>query len=235
MGYTRVFLSLCVICAALAASSKTEAAFQCSVQSTCSALIDYQAPNRTTLSSIKTLFGVKKFYNLLGANSLSISTPSNTTVAAKETIKVPFTCLCANGTGVSNRAPIYTVKPNDDLDHIARNVFSALTPYQEIARVNGIPDPYIIQPNQKLWIPLPCSCDSVGGGKVVHYGHKVENGSTLAIIAQRYGTTEETLLNLNGMSNSSDLLADQILDVPLRGFYFSPFFLIIIFKKFRNC
>nr|XP_048336713.1 lysM domain-containing GPI-anchored protein 2 isoform X1 [Ziziphus jujuba var. spinosa] len=213
MGYATVFVGLCLLCAL----ASTEAQFNCSSQSKCSALIDYQAPNKTTLGAIKTLFGVKKFYNLLGANNLGISTPQNTTVAEKQTILIPFMCMCANGTGVSDNVPKYSVKAGDSLDHIARDIFSALTTYEEIARVNNIAAPaYIIQPGQHLWIPLPCSCDLVDGVKVVHYGHKVEKGSTLEIIARRYGTTENTLLRLNGMTNSSELLADQILDVPLQ-------------------
>lgn len=210
-----VLLSLCLI-SALAAAPSASAAFNCSVQTTCSSLVDYIPPNQTTYSAIKTLFGVKKLYNLFGANNLSTDTPQN--VPAKQKIRVPITCLCANGTGVSNRVPVYTVKPQDSLDHIAREIFSELTTYQEIARVNGILSPYIIQPGQHLWVPIPCSCDEVGGSRVVHYGHVVDPGSSIKSIAQKYNTTEETLLKLNGMNDSSLLLAGQILDVPLQGF-----------------
>ncbi|GMN38288.1 hypothetical protein TIFTF001_007499 [Ficus carica] len=212
-----LLLALCLISGA--AAQPREGSFKCSARATCQSVVDYSPVNATTLSGIKTLFGVKKLYALLGANNLSPSTPPNTTVAAKTTIRVPFPCLCngSGGAGVSNRVPIYTVKEGDVLDSIARQVFSELVTYQQIASVNNISNPDLIKQKQELWIPLPCSCDEVNGTVVVHYGHLVAAGSTVAGIAQRFGTTEETLLKLNAMVNASQLLAKQILDVPLKG------------------
>lgn len=211
-----LLLALCLISGA--AAQPREGSFKCSARATCQSVVDYSPVNATTLSGIKTLFGVKKLYALLGANNLSPSTPPNTTVAAKTTIRVPFPCLCngSGGAGVSNRVPIYTVKEGDVLDSIARQVFSELVTYQQIASVNNISNPDLIKQKQELWIPLPCSCDEVNGTVVVHYGHLVAAGSTVAGIAQRFGTTEETLLKLNAMVNASQLLAKQILDVPLK-------------------
>lgn len=88
--------------------------------------------------------------------------------------------------------------------------------YQQIQSVNNIPDANDIDIGQKLWIPLPCSCDQVDGETVVHYGHLVAAGNTVSGIAEQFNTTESTLLNLNRMNNSADLLADSILDVPLK-------------------
>ncbi|KAF3434843.1 hypothetical protein FNV43_RR21930 [Rhamnella rubrinervis] len=212
MGSATVFLGLCLI-SALAAPSAV--AFTCSVRGPCYSLVDYIPPNATTYNAIKTLFGVKKVYNLFGANNLPITTPPNGTVPANQKVRIPFPCLCANGTGLSNRVPNYTVKAGEFLDFIARTIFSALTTYQEIARVNGIPDPSAIEPGQQFWIPIPCSCDEVDGARVVHYGHVVESGSSVEEIAQKYNTTEDTLLKLNGMNSSGDLKASQLLDVPL--------------------
>ncbi|EXB95407.1 LysM domain-containing GPI-anchored protein 2 [Morus notabilis] len=210
-----LLLTLCLISAA--AATRTEGSFQCSARATCHALVDYSPTNDTTYSGIKTLFGVKKLDSLLGANNLPTSTPPKTTVAAKQKIRVPFPCLCSsNGTsGVSNKVPVYTVKKGDGLDNIARQTFSGLVTFEEIADHNNISNPDLIEEGQRLWIPLPCSCDEVNGTKVVHYGHLVESGSSVAGIAERFGTTEETLLKLNGMANASALQADQVLDVPL--------------------
>ncbi len=110
-----------------------------------------------------------------------------------------------------------------------------------MAQVNGIPDPDKILVGQELWIPLPCSCDEVAGTKVVHYGHVVEAGSSVEKIAMTYGTTEDILLQLNGIVNASQLLAGQVLDVPLKGFFtfytlsiFLFFLLSFSFKPFFN-
>jgi LysM repeat protein len=89
-----------------------------------------------------------------------------------------------------------------------------------------------IDVGQKLWIPLPCSCDDVDGVKVVHYGHLVVAGSTVEGIAEQYGTTSATLLSLNQMANASDLKAAQVLDVPLKGsFLDTSFFHTLLEKK----
>ncbi|XP_012067148.1 lysM domain-containing GPI-anchored protein 2 isoform X1 [Jatropha curcas] len=209
-----LLLSL-LLFAALATSSLSQP-FKCTTSGQCNALIDYVAPNSTTISDIRTLFSIKNLRSILGANNLPLSTSPNQTIAAAQTIKIPFPCKCSNGTGISNKKPIYTVQPGDGLDHIARDVFSALVTYEQIAAVNNIPDVNKILVGQELQIPLPCSCDDVGGEKVVHYGHVVESGSSLDLIAQEYGTTMTTLMTLNSITNASSLKAGQVLDVPLK-------------------
>ncbi|PIA46879.1 hypothetical protein AQUCO_01500430v1 [Aquilegia coerulea] len=191
--------------------------FKCTTpRATCESLIDYIPINSTTFSDIKTLFGIKNLRELFGANYLPLTTSPNGTVAPKQRIKIPFPCICNNGTGISNKRPIYTVKSGDGLDFIARSIFSNLLTYQQIATVNNIKDVNLIEVGQKLVIPLPCSCDDVDGMKVVHYGHVVASGSTVELIANQYDTTEATLLKLNGLASPNDLKADSVLDVPLK-------------------
>ncbi|KAJ4966540.1 hypothetical protein NE237_018389 [Protea cynaroides] len=217
-GAFLLFLSFMAFLSTLIVPS-TALGFNCSSSNentTCNALIDYVSPNTTTLANISSLFSVSNFYNLLGANSYALSTSSSTIIKANSTIKIPFPCRCTNGTGISNKIPVYTVVKNDGLDHIAREVYSGLVTYQEIAIVNNISNVNIINIGQQLWIPLRCSCDKVDGDQVVHYGHVVVKGSSVEQIAQEYDTTESTLLKLNGMSNANELQASQVLDVPLK-------------------
>ncbi|KAG6712086.1 hypothetical protein I3842_05G087600 [Carya illinoinensis] len=215
MGYAKVFLGVLLV-TALAATSTAQTKLKCSkAGATCTALIEYVSPNNTNVTTIQSLFQVENFQNLLGANNFPTSTPSDKDVTAKKKIRIPFTCLCDNGTGVSNHKPVYTVQEGDILDHIARDVFSGLVTYQQIADVNGLPDPNNITRGQELWIPLPCSCDEVNGAKVVHYGMVVDAGSTVEVIAKQYGTTQATLLRLNNMTDPSELQAGQVLDIPL--------------------
>ncbi|KAF6172433.1 hypothetical protein GIB67_006946 [Kingdonia uniflora] len=193
----------------------TAQTFKCSTTATCQSLIDYVSPNATTLSEIKTLFGVKNLRSILGANNLPLSTSQNHPVPAKNTIKIPFPCKCSNGSGISNSVPVYTVKLGDGLDHIARDIFAGLLKYEQIVSVNNITNPNLIQVGQKLWIPLPCSCDPVNGTEVVHYGHVVAKGSTVEGIALEFGTSAETLLSLNGLADANKLQAGDVLDVPM--------------------
>ncbi|KAM2647753.1 hypothetical protein TB1_000967 [Malus domestica] len=86
----------------------------------------------------------------------------------------------------------------------------------EIAAVNKISDPSLIRIGHKLWIPLPCSCDEVDGERGVHYGHVVVAGSSVEAIATEYGTTQETLPMINGISDPKTLQENQVLDVPLK-------------------
>lgn len=219
MGYAKALLGVLLV-SALASTSTAQANFKCkSTGSTCTALVDFVAPNATNLAAIQTLFQVKKFHNLIGANNLPTSTSINQTVSAGQTIRIPFTCLCANGTGVSNGTPVYTVRGGDTMYHIAHDLFAGLVTYEQIAAANKVPDATNIDVGQQFWIPLPCSCDDVDGIKVVHYGYVVPKGSTVEEIAQEYGTTQATLLSLNQMANASELQAGQVLDVPLKGWF----------------
>ncbi|CAK7329370.1 unnamed protein product [Dovyalis caffra] len=213
--FTPLLLTLLLLISTLPTKSSSQT-FKCSSPSTCHSLIDFISPNRTTLSHIKTLFSIKNIRSILGANNLPLSTAPNFTIHAKQPIKIPFPCLCFNNTGLSNNQPTYAVKKDDTLYHIAAEVFSGLVTFQEIAAVNNITNADLIEVGQKLWIPLPCSCDDVDGVKVVHYGHVVETGSSLELIAQEYGTSRDTLMKLNGIANDSSLLAGQVLDVPLQ-------------------
>ncbi|KAL3613856.1 hypothetical protein CASFOL_041930 [Castilleja foliolosa] len=199
-------------------SSAQQPPFSCrSAGATCNALIDYVSPNSTTISAIASLFSVRNNHSLLGANNLSVSTPLSYPIAARRTIQIPFPCICTtNGTGVSDGGPNYTVVPGDTLYHIAAEVFSGLVVFPQIAAANNITDVDLIRVGQRLHIPLPCSCDDVDGQRVVHYGQVVAPGSTVEGIAAQFNTTEATLLRLNNLSSPADLLANSVLDVPLR-------------------
>ncbi|KAL8267945.1 hypothetical protein R6Q59_001743 [Mikania micrantha] len=219
MGVSIFIPTLILLCFIFSTQSTAQnPGFRCtnSTTTTCNSLIDYRLPNTTTISAIASLFQIKNIRSLIAANNFPISTSQNYQLNASEIIKIPFPCLCRNGTGISNRRPIYTVVSGDGLYHIAAEVFSRLVTFPQIQSVNNIPNPDLISEGQELWIPLPCSCDAVDGAAVLHYGHLVANGSTLSGIAQQFNTTESTLLDLNGMSNAGALQADQILDVPLK-------------------
>ncbi|OIW00681.1 hypothetical protein TanjilG_09650 [Lupinus angustifolius] len=210
-----IFTVIAVLCSSTQA--QPEAKFKCSTTDvTCHSLIDYKNPNGTTLRHIQTLFNVKHLQDILGANNLPTNTTGNYSVSPNEAIKVPFPCKCNNGTGLSNHVPVYTIKAGDGLYDIATTTFAGLVKFPQIQEVNNIPDENKIIVGDKLWIPLPCSCDEVGGESVVHYGHLVESGNSVEGIADKYGTTQQVLLTLNGISDPKTLQAGQVLDVPLK-------------------
>lgn len=180
-------------------------------------MIDYVSPNDTTILNITSLFGISKnLLSFLGANNLSATSLPSLPIKAKQTIKIPFPCRCANGNGTSDGLPIYKVVPNDFLFHIASEVFGGLVLYPQIQAANNISDPNKIFAGQELKIPLPCSCDEVDGKAVVHYGHIVTAGSSVEGIAKQFDTDEKTLLKLNSLAAPGDLKAGAVLDVPLK-------------------
>ncbi|XP_030450170.2 lysM domain-containing GPI-anchored protein 2-like [Syzygium oleosum] len=209
-------LSFLLLCALLPATDAL--GFTCTAQpeATCQALVGYISPNTTTLKSIQSLFGVKHLRSLLAANNLSPTTLPTATVQATDTVIIPFTCRCSNGSGISDRSPVYTVQKDDGLYYIAAAVFSYLVVYQDIQLVNRIENASLIYIGQELWIPLPCSCDQVDGEKTVHYAHVVAEGSTVEEIATEFGVLEQTLLDLNGLASPNALMAYQAFDVPLK-------------------
>jgi chitin elicitor-binding protein len=204
----------------LLATTASAATFTCTAPpgTTCQSSMDYRTINATTIGALASAFNTTTLTNLLGANGLPSTTPRSFVVPASSTLRIPFRCLCAgNGVGQSDHLPIYTVQPQDGLDAIARNVFDAFVTYQEIATANKIPDVNKINVGQKLWIPLPCSCDQVDSNDVMHFAHIVGGGETTSGIAATFGVTESTLLKINNIADPKSLLKDQILDVPLPG------------------
>ncbi|TYK23296.1 lysM domain-containing GPI-anchored protein 2 [Cucumis melo var. makuwa] len=217
---TRTILFTLLVFSAIATVSlaQTPPRFNCSSTSKCHSLIDYIPPNATTIAAVQKLFQVKHLLSFLGANNLPANTLSNFSLPASRKIKIPFNCKCNNGTGLSDKRPIYTVQSGDSLDKIAESTFARLVTFLQIQIANKLPDPNKIDVGQELWIPLPCSCDEVDGNRVVHYGHLVESGSSISAIGGRYNVSEETILRLNGIADPKDLQASQVLDIPLKGF-----------------
>ncbi|KAI3922003.1 hypothetical protein MKX01_005692 [Papaver californicum] len=215
---SEILSSILLVSVLTFSSVKSDAGFDCksTSNSKCISLAGYVPPNATTLATISTLFGITDFDSFLGANSLPIGTSPSKPVAAKETIKIPFNCSCNDGNGISHKTPIYKVKAGDGLDHIARDIYSLLVTYQEIAEVNNISDPNKINIDQPLRIPLPCSCDTVDGNQVVHYAHIVSPKESLEMIGKKFGVMEKTLLKLNDLEDAKELKAESVLDVPLK-------------------
>ncbi|KAK3132753.1 hypothetical protein QOZ80_6AG0527260 [Eleusine coracana subsp. coracana] len=203
----------------LAAAPATAAKFTCNSTApranTCQALISYTPSNATTtLAAVRALFQLRSHRGLLAANGLPPSTPP--TAPAPSPVRVRLPCLCSGGVGATFQRPTYKVRAGDTLDAVARGVFAGLVTFQEIAAANNVSDPNRVAVGQELWIPVPCSCDPVAGQGVVHYTYVVPQGSSVAGIAQEFGTTEETILSVNKMADAKSLLAGQVLDVPLR-------------------
>ncbi|CAA6673549.1 unnamed protein product [Spirodela intermedia] len=188
--------------------------FRCTSKSKCQALVGYVPPRETTYEAIRGLFEVGSIYDLYGANGLNETTPTSTKVPANTTVRIPFTCTCRNGTGVSDRRPVFAVRNGDSLQAIAQEIFGGLVTYQQIAAANSIGNTSLINAGQRLYIPLPCNCDE-DSYNTIHLAHIVKAGSTLAEVSSEFWASQASLISLNNISDPKNLLAGQVLDVPL--------------------
>ncbi|KAF2302377.1 hypothetical protein GH714_035231 [Hevea brasiliensis] len=218
MGFSHdIFVSLLFFYAFATKLSNAQVGFKCTqTRTTCTSLVGYKSPNKTTILHLQNFFKVHDLNSFLGANNLPPSTLSNYTINVEQVVKIPIPCICSNGSGISNHVPKYTVQKDDGLYYIANTVFAGLVTHPQIAEVNNIPDPDLIQVGEKLTIPLPCSCDDVEEQRVVHYAHVVESMSTMEGIAKQFGTKSDVLFKLNNIPNDSKLIAGNTIDVPLR-------------------
>jgi LysM repeat protein len=92
------------------------------------------------------------------------------------------------------------------------------TTYQEIARINGISNPNIIQVGQILKIPgssiSNSSFNSAQNSSSSFITYKIVKGDTLSEIAQRYGTSYQEIARINGIANPNKIQIGQIIKVP---------------------
>lgn len=96
----------------------------------------------------------------------------------------------------------YTVKSGDTLSSIAA---AYGTDYQTLAANNGISNPNLIYVGQVLQVTGSASTGSVY--------YTVQSGDNLSSIAVRYGTSYQSIANLNGISNPNLIYSGQVLRV----------------------
>jgi LysM repeat protein len=84
-----------------------------------------------------------------------------------------------------------------------------------LMQANGIKDPTLVQIGQRLVIPgRSSSGGSAGGGSSRSGSYTVKSGETLGEIAERYNTSAERLMQLNRISDPTQLQAGSRIVVP---------------------
>lgn len=109
---------------------------------------------------------------------------------------------------VINDTKTYTVKSGDTLSSIATR-FN--TTYQDLARINNIVSPYVIYPNQVIKIKGDNTVANNTSNSATTY--VVKSGDTLSGIATKYGTSYQSLANLNDISYPYTIYPNQVLKV----------------------
>lgn len=101
---------------------------------------------------------------------------------------------------------VHTVRPGDTLQSIADFYDSSV---EAIAARNGIIDASRIRVGQELFIPA-----SGTNVNVTISTYTVQPGDRLSDIAIRFNTTEDELMQRNGITNPNLLIVGEVLEIP---------------------
>ena len=111
-----------------------------------------------------------------------------------------------NGTVSSNSgssSTVYTVQSGDTLSEIAAKYGTTTS---ALASANGISNPNLIYPGQK--ITITGGSGSISSGSTAQY-YTIQSGDTLSGISAKYGTPISTLCSWNGITNANLIYAGQ--------------------------
>ena len=143
-------------------------------------------------------------------------TPSNTpTITITPSITATFT---EAPTGTASAPFLYTVQLDDTLSGIAERFG---VDFIIIMALNGLDNDSVLFVNQELIIPDPNTGlpdptalpEGLGRGDEIDY--LVLPGDTLAIIAEKFLSTEDAIIEANELDNPNEIFIGQILKVPV--------------------
>lgn len=159
-----------------------------------------------TLSEIADRHGVS-LTRLMQANGI---TNPNLVVAGQ---KLVLPGSSAAGAGSSSGASV-TVQPGDTLSDIADRQGISLN---QLMQANGITNPDMVVAGQKLVLPGSRRATAAAAPRELPTApYTVKSGETISEIADRFDTSTERLIQLNGISNPNLVVAGTRLAIPGR-------------------
>jgi LysM repeat protein len=159
-----------------------------------------------TLSEIADRHGIS-LTRLMQANG--ITNPN--VITAGQTLRLPGSSAAATG---STRGGSVTVQPGDTLSDIADRQGVSLN---QLMQANGITNPNILVAGQKLVLPGSRRATAAAAPRALPTApYTVKSGETLSEIADRFGTSTERLIKINGISNPNLVVAGTRLAIPGR-------------------
>lgn len=112
----------------------------------------------------------------------------------------PGEVLTIGGASSAPSGTVYTVKSGDTLSGIAARYG---TTYQALAQYNGIANPNLIYPGQRITIP------NGSGGSSSSRVYTVVSGDTLSGIGQKLGVAWKTIASMNGIGSPYTIYPGQ--------------------------
>jgi LysM repeat protein len=102
------------------------------------------------------------------------------------------------------------VKPGETLSEIAERYGTTV---QRLMQLNNLRSPQDLWAGSRIQVPGAAGSSASRGGGSGNY--TVKPGETLSEIAERYGTSVQRLMQLNGLSSPQDLWAGSRIQVPV--------------------
>ncbi len=117
-----------------------------------------------------------------------------------EDILLSSTDAISTSENTTNTVVTYTVKAGDTLSEIAREYDTTVT---QIAGLNGISNVNLIYVGEELKIDTTRSLDEINDtvNDTKHYIYTVKKGDTLTKIANEFGVSVDSIVNLNEIKN----------------------------------
>ena len=144
-----------------------------------------------------------------GSSAPQTPIPAATRASASGTTSGPSSSG-ATTTGSSGET-IYEVQRGDTLSKIAAR-FGVTT--KQITDLNGIKNPNLIMPGQKLKIPGTKSAATGSPSSGTTKTYTVKAGDTLVEIATQYGVTVQAIQQANNLANADQIYTGQVLKIP---------------------
>ena len=106
------------------------------------------------------------------------------------------------------------VKPGETLSEIAERYGTSV---QRLMQLNGLRNPQDLWAGSRIQVPGAAGASGSGGTRTttVNANYTVKPGETLSELAERYGTSVQRLMQLNGLSSPQDLWAGSRIQVPV--------------------
>ena len=149
----------------------------------------------------ESLWSIATKYNITISQLKSYNNLSSNLIFPNQVLKVSgSTAGTSNHVSSSGNSSTYTVVSGDSLSSIAARYG---TTYQHIMQLNGL-NSFMIYPGQKLKVSGTASTPSrqkpaKTSGSTTYY--TVQPGDSLSLIASKYGTTYQNIMNLNGLDS----------------------------------
>ena len=148
------------------------------------------------------LWSIATKHNISIAQLKSLNNLNSNLIFPNQVLQVSGASTTVRNTNTTTSGSTYTVRSGDSLAAIAARYG---TTYQNIMRLNGL-NSFLIHPGQQLKVSGTAVSNqatqqttnntSVGTGSY----YTVQPGDSLALIASKYGTTYQNIMNLNGLS-----------------------------------